>query len=98
MLIFQLIEIDGAVITDILLLASLLIGLQKSLIASFIQYLSLKLARSLFRKEIFECRISDVNYHIRNRVSVYFAKFCSHIKKIIKKIMRKEISKFAYLM
>ena len=43
------------------------------------------------RKGIFEFRISDVNYHIRNKVSVYFAKFCSHIKK---KKMRKGIFEF----
>ena len=33
------------------------------------------------RKEIVEFRISDVNYRISNRLSVYFSKICSHKKK-----------------
>ena len=44
------------------------------------------------RKEIFDFRISYVNYQISNRVSVYFAKSV-RIKKKIKK-MRKEIVEF----
>ena len=45
------------------------------------------------RKEIVEFRISDVNYQISNRLSVYFSKICSHKKKKLKK-MRKEIVDF----
>ena len=33
------------------------------------------------RKEIVEFRISDVNYRISNRLSVYFSKFCTRKKK-----------------
>ena len=48
------------------------------------------------RKEIVEFRISYVNYQISNRVSVYFAKICSHKKKIKK--CGKKFPIFAYPM
>ena len=47
------------------------------------------------RKEIVEFRISDVNYRISNRLSVYFSKFCTRKKK---KKCGKKFSNFAYPM